>query len=120
MSPPFILIERADERVGHLDIGAEKKIRFTVIGVNQMPFETLFSVPGAFAVTITATVVDQNGVAPSTIIRANENWSVRVNWRTTGIATGMISGTWHLHAYLESIGPGVDLDLFDPNDLNIP
>ena len=85
-----------------------------------MPLETPFSVPGAFAGTITATVQDQNGVTPSTIIRANQNWSVRVNWQTTGIATGMISGTWHLHAYLESIGPGVDLNLFDPNDLNIP
>ena len=85
-----------------------------------MPFETPFSVPGAFAGTINATVLDQNGVAPSTIIRTNQNWSVRVNWQTTGIATGMISGTWHLHAYLESLGPGADLDLIDPNDLNIP
>jgi hypothetical protein len=89
-------------------------------GVKTMPIETPFSVPGAFAATITATVQDQNGVSPATIIRTNQAWAVQVNWQTTGLATGMISGTWHLHAYLESLGPGDDLNLIDPNDLNIP
>ena len=85
-----------------------------------MPFETPFIVGGAFAGRIEASVHDQNGVAPATIIRTNEAWSIHVNWRTTGIATGMIAGTWHLHAYLESLGPGPDLDLLDFGDLNIP
>jgi hypothetical protein len=85
-----------------------------------MPFETPFIAPGAFAGTISAEVHDAFGVSPATIIRANQDWSIHVNWETTGIATGMISGTWHLHAYLESIGPGPDLDLLDFGDLNIP
>ena len=77
-----------------------------------MPFETPFP-PALFAGTITALQHEHGGVAPQTIIRTDQSWAVNVNWTTTGFVTGMISGNWHLHVYLESIGPGDDLDLTD-------
>ena len=75
-------------------------------------FETPFP-PALFAGTITALQHEHGGVAPSTIIRTDQSWAVNVSWTTTGLATGMICGDWHLHVYLESIGPGPDLDLTD-------
>ena len=77
-----------------------------------MPFETPFP-PALFAGTITAVPHEHGGVAPATIIRTDQSWAVNVSWTTTGFATGMICGAWHLHVYLESIGPGEDLDLTD-------
>jgi len=82
-------------------------------GVNKMAaFETPFP-PALFAGTITALQHEHGGVAPQTIIRTDQSWAVNVSWTTTGFVTGMISGEWHLHVYLESIGPGPDLDLTD-------
>ena len=77
-----------------------------------MPFETPFP-PAIFAGTIDAVQHEHAGVTPPSIIRTDQSWAVNVSWTTTGLATGMICGEWHLHAYLESIGPGPDLDLID-------
>jgi hypothetical protein len=84
-----------------------------------MAFETPFN-PTNFSGTITATAHEHAGAPPSTIIRTDQSWAVNVSWVTTGFATGMISGLWHLHVMLESIGPGADLDLIDPADHIIP
>ena len=89
-----------------------------------MPFETPFAA-GVFEGTISATPHEHTGAGdppapPRTIIRTNNPWAINVRWRTTGIATGMVTGNWHLHAYLESIGPGADLNLIDPADHVIP
>jgi hypothetical protein len=77
-----------------------------------MPFETPFPA-FLFAGSINALQSENGGVAPQTIIRTDQSWAVTVNWTTTGFVTGMIAGEWHLHLYLESIGPGPDLDLID-------
>lgn len=77
-----------------------------------MPFETPFP-KFLFAGTITAVQQENGGALPETIIRTNQSWAVDVSWTTTGFVTGMIAGEWHLHLYLESIGPGADLDLTD-------
>ena len=77
-----------------------------------MPFETPFP-PALFAGTITAVEHEHGGVTPPSIIRTDQSWAVNVSWTTTGLATSMICGDWHLHVYLESIGPGPDLDLTD-------
>jgi hypothetical protein len=84
-----------------------------------MPFEVLFP-PGFFDGTLTILPHEHGGVPPSTIIRTDQSWGINVDWTTTGAATGMIAGQWHLHVYLESIGPGNDLDLVDPADHVIP
>jgi hypothetical protein len=77
-----------------------------------MPFETPFPA-NLFAGSIIAVEHEHGGVAPQTIIRTDQSWAVNVSWTTTGLVTGMIAGSWHLHVYLESIGPGADLDLTD-------
>jgi hypothetical protein len=77
---------------------------------------------------LTATVHDPFNVdpdAPQTIIQTGKHWSVHINWKTFGPANAMVGGSWHLHAYLESVGPGPDLDLIDsppptPTDHVIP
>ena len=85
-----------------------------------MPFETPFG--AGFAGTISATVLDENGVEPPTrILRADNDWAIQVDWTTTGPGTEIITGTWHLHAYLESIGPNEDDEnLLDFDVLDTP
>ena len=86
-----------------------------------MPFETPFSVsPGLFDASITSFQHEIAGAPPSTIIRTDQTWHIHVSWQTTGLATGMIGGTWHVHAYLESVGPGPDISVVDPADHFIP
>jgi hypothetical protein len=90
-------------------------------GVDKMPFETPFSpIPGLFDATITSFQHELGGVAPNTIIRTDQAWHIHLSWQTTGIATSMIGGSWHVHAYLESVGPGNDVNLVDPGDHVIP
>lgn len=86
-----------------------------------MPFETPFSaLPGLFDATITSFQHEIGGAAPSTIIRTDQTWHIHVSWQTTGLVTGMIGGSWHIHAYLESVGPGNDVSVVDPADHVIP
>lgn len=84
-----------------------------------MPFETPFP-KFLFAGMINAFHQENGGAYPETIIRTNQSWAVNVSWTTTGLATPMIDGTWHLHLYLESMGPGPDLNLIDPPDHVVP
>jgi len=66
--------------------------------------------------TITASVHEHDappGAPPLTIIRTDQRWALSIRWQTTGLMTGMIGGQWHLHVFLESLGPGADLDLTD-------
>ncbi len=85
-----------------------------------MPFETPLPA-GFFDVTMTGpTVHESGGAPPTTIIRTNQPWHVHVEWDTTGMLTGMITGNWDLHLYLESVGSGPEVDLTDPNEHIIP
>jgi hypothetical protein len=83
-----------------------------------MPFETpkiladLFDVVN---VSPRAVVHETEGPNPTTIIRTDQDWYVDVEWDTVGPLTGLIGGTWHLHVYLESMGPGKEYELFDKN-----
>ncbi len=84
-----------------------------------MKFESPFA-PSVFDATITATAHEHAGAPPATIIRTDQSWAVNISWTTTGLATGMIAGFWHLHVFLESLGPGADLDLIDPGPAGGP
>lgn len=63
---------------------------------------------------ISASVHEHGGEAPATIIKFGTPWAANVSWSLTG--SPLVSGTWHLHVNLESIGPGPDLTLFDGTD----
>lgn len=96
-----------------------------------MPFETPF--PGILDGKITQVLVHEHGpfdatppVTPRTIIQAGDPWAVTINWEMKGphpLLWEMVSGNWHVHVNLESIGPGPELSLFDfadPNCQNQP
>jgi hypothetical protein len=74
-------------------------------------FETPIPVAGLFDGEIFASVHEDGGIAPTNIIRIDQDWGVLVKWRTSGVLTRMICGTWCLNVCLESIGPGEELRL---------
>jgi hypothetical protein len=75
-----------------------------------MPFE----VPNiSLTGNISATVHEHGGVLPTTIIEIGTPWAINVSWSMTGTNFHMVAGTWHVHANLESIGPGRELSLVD-------
>ncbi len=85
-----------------------------------MPFETPLP-SGFFDVSdITAKVREYGGVPPTTVIRTNQAWDLLVEWTASGVLTSWIAGKWDMHIYLESMGPGEDLDLTDPNEHEVP
>lgn len=95
-------------------------------------FQTLFGPTpnGTFDVTmtdITATQIQEVPPAvhppllqPATIIHINQAFKIDVQWDVNGMSWAWISGTWHLHAYLEHMGVGSDYDLTDLADHLIP
>ncbi len=85
-----------------------------------MPFETPLPA-GFFDVSeITATVRESGGAPPTTILRTDQSWDVLVQWKTSGPITGWVAGKWDLHLYLESMGPGDEVEITDPNEHEVP
>jgi hypothetical protein len=74
-------------------------------------FETPIPISGMFDGEIWASVHEDGGIAPTNIIRIDQDWGVLVKWRTSGCLTRMICGTYCLNVCLESIGPGPELRL---------
>ena len=72
--------------------------------------------------SIRAELREEGGVAPVTIIRADQDWIVNLHWDFKGSLTPMICGQWCIHLYAESMGPGPELELhpYDrPNYLKV-
>ena len=55
-----------------------------------------------------------------TIISTSQTWMIHVRWETRGPLNILLTGNWHLHAYLESMGPGPDVDVTDIADPDAP
>src|SRR5262245_37942466 len=71
--------------------------------------------------TMEASVSELGGVAPTNIIRIDQDWLVRIKWALHGTLKSMICGKWCLHVHLESIGKGPELDLPDPKpEIHVP
>lgn len=70
--------------------------------------------------TMSAQIIDAQGVAPSHIIRADDHWAVQFNWSLKGQLASCICGTWCLRVHLESIGSGPELSLFADKDIEVP
>jgi hypothetical protein len=88
-----------------------------------MEFQTLLGpVPNRlFDVTmkaITAAEIHEPGgsPAPSTVMHINQAFNIDIQWDVTGALANAIGGWWDLHAYLEKMGTGPDLDLTDQAD----
>ena len=55
---------------------------------------------------VSATVYEKGGVRPTTIIRTDQEWGVKVDWFIEGTLTEYICGYWCVRVSLESIGEG--------------
>lgn len=78
-----------------------------------MPFEP--QLPGPyqhlFHGHIQTQVTDPDGTPASTIISMTDRWSLTVRWQVHGLFVPSIGGKWRIRAYLESIGPGPELEV---------
>lgn len=72
-----------------------------------MPFEPLL--PPALTGSVTAFAVPSPGPAPATIISTAVAWSVHIEWEIHGLFALGLAGDWHVKAFLESMGPGVEM-----------
>jgi hypothetical protein len=59
------------------------------------------------------TVYEVAGAQPTTIIRTDQEWGVKLHWDLKGPLAKFICGEWCIHLFLESIGKGPELNL-DP------
>jgi len=79
-------------------------------------FEVSLSNP-ALAGGIEAEVYEVGGVAPSSIIRADQDWGVKIKWFLEGTLVPFICGSWCITLYFESMGspdgPDYNEDEFD-------
>jgi len=58
---------------------------------------------------IFARVYEIGGASPTTIVRKDQDWGVKVRWDLRGSLAPFICGEWCLHLRLESMGPGPEL-----------
>lgn len=55
---------------------------------------------------------DPTATTPTdTVIRADEPWTINLEWEVKGIMVPVVTGEWHVSVYLESIGPGPEISL---------
>jgi len=78
----------------------------------QLAFENAFP-PQPFLVDGEATLIDSGG-SPTSIIQADDDWSIQFKWTQRGALTQFMSNSneWHLQVLLEEMGQG-ELDLND-------
>jgi hypothetical protein len=55
--------------------------------------------------------VQETGIPPANIIRADKPWGVDVHWCIYGNLAPFICGSWCVRLHLESIGPGPEFNL---------
>ena len=69
--------------------------------MGDMQFPNVLLGPGTFD----ATVIDNNG-APSAVLEAGNQFTIRTSWTISALAALLLGGEWQVAAYVESIGPG--------------
>jgi hypothetical protein len=75
-----------------------------------MPFETNL---GPFNVdNFSAKIVEtENPTEPTTVIRTDQDWEVQAHFETSGGLSHVLTGTWHVGVFLESIGGGQEMEV---------
>lgn len=72
-------------------------------------FEVLPS--GYHVHNFSAMVLHEDGQTPTNVIRVSDGFHIHLDWDTDGPLSAFLKGFWHVRAYLESIGPGQELEL---------
>src|SRR6266702_4321060 len=72
----------------------------------DMQFPNVLLGPGTF----TAAVIDNNG-APSSVLEANQPFTIQCSWNISALAALLLGGQWQLAAYVESIGAGPEQEV---------
>jgi hypothetical protein len=67
--------------------------------------ETSLSEPLLYG-DVTAKIYEKEGAKPTTIIRTDQEWGVKINWELKGSLAEYICGEWCIRVCLESIGHG--------------
>ncbi len=57
------------------------------------------------------TQVHDTNLQPLNIVRLSDAWHVHVQWNIKGSIVPLINGTWHVKVYVESIGPGPEMEV---------
>ncbi len=67
---------------------------------------------GLLTGTISTLVEDPSGISPpSSIIQTDDAWQVVVSWNISGIAAMFLGGNWTVRVFVESIGPGPEVQV---------
>ena len=72
----------------------------------DMQFPNVLLGPGTF----TAAVIDNNG-APSSVLEANQPFTIQCSWNISALAALLLGGQWQVAAYVESIGAGPEQEV---------
>jgi len=75
--------------------------------------EASFSEPYLYG-DVSAEIYEKDGVKPTTIIRTDQEWGVRVYWYLRGSLAEYICGKWCARVCLESIGRGPEANWESP------
>jgi len=84
-----------------------------------MPTGNIEIPPMPLSGTIEAHLHEAGGASPVNIIRTDQDWAAHTTIRLSGVLSQFISGNWHVHVNLESVGPGGEHTFFD-SDSTIP
>ena len=84
-----------------------------------MPFEINRPLAGSLTGGISAYVTEVDSVEPTTILEADKDFKVHINWYLEGPLTPFVCGSWCVSIFMESIGPGPELKL-PAEELHIP
>ena len=57
------------------------------------------------------TQVHDTNLQPLNIVRLTDAWHVHVQWNINGSIVPLIAGTWHIKVFVESIGPGAEMEV---------
>ncbi|MBL8191695.1 MAG: hypothetical protein JNK38_26995 [Acidobacteria bacterium] len=72
-----------------------------------MPFQPT-NVPALFDGAITNVSVVSSFPDSQLIVATKDNWSINVDWNTSGFLAPAIGGNWEVRAFLESMGIGFE------------
>lgn len=60
------------------------------------------------------------GADPTTIIRTDQAWYIRLHWKLQGTLVNMICGEWCINVHLESMGRGREFNFPEDGDIRVP